>query len=140
MSNLGNSQRFHIEELVDSVANEFEADSRREIFYDESWGEGEQGELPPPPPQGVTVTDGARRALTEPVLSNWDHIAQELEEGRVTENELRQGLQVVLTLAYELAEERHPRSYGFGREELGLIDVHTTREVIETRCPYLFWC
>jgi hypothetical protein len=92
------------------------------------------------------VTAEARRALTEPVLSNWDHIEQELAEGSIDETDLRIGLEDTLREAANLAiEQKFGESWWRvdleeSTREVLRIEEATAREVVKTRCPYLLWC
>jgi hypothetical protein len=149
MSNSGGRRSFNIEEverLVDDAVDEWEITSRIVISRDIlPWGGPNEREIP-----GAEVSEEARRALTEPVLTHWDHIKQELAEGQIDGGDLRHGVRMVLMEAAQLALEQ---KVGKLLEELSLaeldeattrevlkIDEATARRVIKTRCPYLFWC
>jgi hypothetical protein len=145
MSNSGDRPSFkEVERLVDDTVDEWEIDSRIVVIRG-MFDSGGEWEIP-----GVEVSEEARRALTEPVLTHWDHIKQELAEEKIDEGDLHHGVRMVLEEAGRLAVEQ---KFGKPFEELSLaeryeatarevlkIDEATARNVIKTRCPYLFWC
>lgn len=79
---------------------------------------------------GMPVPTNAREELIRPALPHLRDVKQDLQDGKITEEELGSAVHTILEGAMAVARE-------LGRDSLG---EETVQESMRRDCPYIFWC
>jgi hypothetical protein len=76
---------------------------------------------------GVKFDPLARRAVLDPAIQHRDDIHQEIQRGKVTEDEIRDAVEALLRFAK-------------ARSESSYIDETLVKHAMEVDCRYFPWC